>query len=260
MANKHKQKPSIPKRTAKEPDSPGVLEVSFTPGTFKNAVIQGCEMKLREVLKAPHLAFDSTNYNRGVIRFHLTGSPYSAAAGSRSYWVFPLRAITDPFWVGVHVDFEFGRTLLRLKAASIVLFKGERDGLRVPILRAEWDCPSLDARRRHAQPHWHVYQQSAPTDMVLPPSPEAEPRPVRSLDDYEPGESLFADSAPAVAADFEMEADLGATDIGGENVHLAMSARWHDDNGGHSVEFTKTSFARWIHGCLSYLLVQLKLA
>ncbi|HEX8451235.1 MAG TPA: hypothetical protein VF647_04005 [Longimicrobium sp.] len=260
---RQKPKGKIPKRM-KEPDPPQTLDVRFDEKKdFSNSVARRCEMTLRSRLNAPSLRLVANNYANNNIRFELKGSSFEAKAGSRSYTVFPLRDLTDPFWVGLHMDFVLIKTHLRLTAASLVVFHGARDGPRVPILRAEWDCPSSDARRRHAQPHWHVYQRQAVQDLVLPPPQEPQLAVVRSLDDYRPGEPLFTDRPAAVPKPHPVavgDLELVMTSIGGENVHLAMSAEWHKDEGGHSVHFTETSLARWLDRCITYLLVQLDLA
>lgn len=208
--------------------------------TQRNKVVDGCRVVFEKILDRPAygLAFRPQLVAGGVVAYHLSGpDAVRAEAGDRPYRVLPLDD-APRFWVTCALRFRPELMKARLVEVSIVFFRGGATDPKQPILRAEWDCISDRSNTDHAQPHWHVYQESVTPPEVSTANP-VELETLQTLDDVT-----------------EPRAHRSSTEIGGANFHLAMASRW-DLGGSHRIPLTVEGVTGWVEGCVRYTRGQL---
>jgi hypothetical protein len=148
--------------------------------------------------------------------------------------------VGQDYWLSAKLVLEPFQARYALKNISITVHRGLAGSDKLPVLRAEWDCP-VSIKNDHAQPHWHAYPNEAMSGTVPKLSEQA-------LQDEATIFEFVPEDTDVVADDSDPI----------KKIHLAMCATWHLPASEYRVPLnSETQAFMWIENCTKYLVDQI---
>ncbi len=242
MSKKAKKQQQPPPSVAKSSDSEGIVVSQI------ESVTDVCRATIEPIIKIQYLGFNQEALARRRFKCMLVGGAEATRAYEReTYTVHPFPEVgSDLYWLAVALYFQFEKGRYKFEGVSLLVFRGRaNDPTKTAVLRAEWDCTNKVGHTVHAQPHWQIF-----------------PTAIDSLADR--GRPAFDEQTKVREFDPSEESVEEVNDVETlkrvSDFHFAMAAKWHcEENAPQQVPLNQVDeLVRWMKGCISYTIEQLR--
>jgi hypothetical protein len=210
-----------------------------TADTKPDSVLLNSKITLAELFSDTKIDFQRRDSSDKTI-FELRGKgAYSYPIDESRCVLYPISIDDGIFLINLGVLFSQISNKFLFSGVSLKVYKHTSEKI-ILLFRAEWDA--IKGGNVHAQPHWHMNFNDLGKN---------EEEVIDSREFKEAGVEEFTGVEEQEAVEIKELAYFS-------KFHFAMSADWH--NGGRHLfrlEDEK-ALARWLKGCLEYIIAQLQ--